>query len=179
VTPSAIADIMKEAFPQGVASVALDTGHPSVTVTAEAWHEVAVFLRDEPRLQLNMLRCVSGLDLHPEPHLELVYDLMSMRPGDAGGLWQNAGEIAVRVRLPRDGGHVRSVADVWPTAEWQEREAFDLLGITFDGHADPRRILCPDDWVGHPLRKDYVFPKEYDGIPAAAAAESEGSKATT
>ncbi len=154
----------------------MGTSHPSVTVTAEAWHAVALFLRDDPRLRMNMLRCVSGVDLHPEPFIDLVYDLMSMRPGDAGGLWQNHGEIAVRVRVPRDGGHVRSVADVWPTAEWHEREAFDLLGVTFDAHPDLRRILCPDDWVGHPLRKDYEFPKEYEGIPAAAAAD--GDKVT-
>jgi NADH-quinone oxidoreductase subunit C len=130
---------------------------------------VATFLRDDPRLAMNMLRCVSGLDLHPEPWIEMVYDLMSMRPAAGGGLWQNGGEIAIRVRVPRTGGHVASVADLWPTANWHEREAFDLFGVTFDGHPDLRRILCPDDWVGYPLLRDYEFPKEYDGIPATAA----------
>jgi len=84
-------------------------------------------------------------------------------------LLRNHGELAIKVRVPRDAPHVRSVADVWSTADWHEREAFDLLGVTFDQHPDPRRILCPDDWVGHPLRKDYEFPTEYQGIPCAAA----------
>lgn len=169
MTPSEIVEILKGAFPQAVGEPSADGSHPGVAVAAEAWHEAAVFLRDDPRLRMNMLRCLSGLDLHPEPHLELVYDLISMRPGGAAGLWENAGEIAIRVRVPRDGGRVRSVADVWPAAEWHERETFDLLGVTFDQHPDLRRILCPDDWVGHPLRKDYEFPTEYEGIPAAAA----------
>jgi NADH-quinone oxidoreductase subunit C len=180
VTPQEIADILKGRFPMAVLETAIDAKHPCVCVPPEALHDVAMLLRDDPRLGMNMLRCVSGLDLLPEPQSELVYDLISMRPPgasaatSAGGsgtdLWQNGGMIAVRVRVPRDGGHVSSVADVWPAANWHEREAFDLLGVTFDGHPDLRRILCPDDWVGHPLRKDYEFPKEYEGIPAAAAA---------
>jgi len=172
-----IAEILKARFPNGVLESATDSSHPHVVVAPELWHEVAVFLRDDPRLALNMLRCVSGVDLHPEPTIELVYDLISMQPGPGGGLWQNGGTIAIKVRVPRDGGHVRSVADVWPTANWHEREAFDLLGVTFDGHPDPRRILCPDDWVGHPLRKDYEFPKEYEGIPAITAEAGTGGTA--
>jgi len=74
--------------------------------------------------------------------------------------------LAVRLRVPRDGGHLPSVADIWPAADWHEREVFDLFGVIFDGHPDPRRILCPDDWVGHPLRKDYEHPLEYHSIPA-------------
>jgi len=144
--------------------------HPTITVTPEAWHEVALFLRDEPRLGMNMLRSISGVDQHLEAFIDLVYDLIAMRPGASGGLWQDGGTIAVRVRLPRDGGHVRSVRDVWPAAEWHEREAYDLFGVTFDEHPDLRRILCPDDWAGHALRKDYEFPKEYQGIPCAAEA---------
>ena len=59
---------------------------------------------------------------------------------------------------------VPSVAHVWAIADWHEREAFDLVGITFTGHPNLRRILCPEDWEGHPLRKDYAFPLEYHGV---------------
>ena len=60
-----------------------------------------------------------------------------------------------------------SVVRFWPAADWHEREAYDMFGIVFDGHPDLRRILCADDWEGFPLRKDYVFPREYHGIPAS------------
>jgi NADH-quinone oxidoreductase subunit C len=65
---------------------------------------------------------------------------------------------------PREGGHVPTVSSLWRTADWHEREAYDLFGIVFDGHPDPRRILCPDDWEGWPLRKDYVVQEYYHGI---------------
>ncbi len=182
MAPAEMVEILKARLPAAVTAEALEGHHPSVTVAAEAWPEVARFLRDEPRCGLNMLRLVCGLDLHPEPWFELVYELMAMRPGaarapagagcSAGALWENGGTLAVRVRVPRDNPRVPSVAEVWPTAEWHEREAYDLLGVVFEGHPDLRRILCPDDWVGHPLRKDYVFPTEYEGIPAAAAGEA-------
>jgi NADH-quinone oxidoreductase subunit C len=88
-----------------------------------------------------------------------------MEQGGPGGYWKAAGEIAIRLRVPRDQASAPSVADVWPAAEWHEREVFDMFGVTFEGHPDLRRILCPDDWVGYPLRKDYEFPLEYQGIP--------------
>lgn len=166
-----IADILKSQFAAGVLEAVVESEHPHLVVAADQWHDLALFLRDDPRLAMNMLRCVSGVDLLPEPSIEVVYDLISMHPGGEGELWRNNGTIAIKVRVPRDGGHVRSVADVWPTADWHEREAFDLLGVTFDGHPDLRRILCPDDWAGYPLRKDYEFPREYQGIPSAAATE--------
>ncbi len=89
-----------------------------------------------------------------------------MQPGGAGGYWTGGNLIALKVRVPRDGGHVATVSDVWPAAEWHEREVYDMFGVTFDNHPDMRRILCPDDWVGYPLRKDYEYPLEYHGIPA-------------
>lgn len=73
-------------------------------------------------------------------------------------------KVAIRVLLPREAPALPSVADLWPTANWHEREAFDLFGIAFEGHPDCRRILLPEDWVGHPLRKDYEMPTEYRGI---------------
>jgi len=166
MAPEEIADILQAAFGDAVSEAEMGTSHPSVTVLAERWHEIARFLRDDDRLRLNMLRCVSGIDLPDENQIEVIYDLTSLRPPRVvGSYWTGDNEIAVRIRVQRDGGHLPSVVDVWPAADWHEREVFDMLGVTFEGHPGLRRILCPDDWAGHPLRKDYEFPKEYHGIP--------------
>jgi NADH-quinone oxidoreductase subunit C len=176
MAPEAIADILKQKFGEKITASNLQTAHPYVGVTAEAWPEVARFLRDDPRLRFNMLRCISALDLLEDDQFAAIYDFDALvgepnRPE----LWKREQIFAVRVTVPRNNPHIPSVADVWPAAEWHEREAYDLMGIVFDDHPDsaddpagrhPRRILCPDDWEGHPLRKDYVFPMEYHGIPA-------------
>jgi NADH-quinone oxidoreductase subunit C len=161
--PDVIADILKDAFGEAVVDAAVETMHPSVTVVAEKWHEIALFLRNDERLGINFCRCVSGVDWPEAREIEVVFDLMSVKAGH--DLWAGDNVIAVKIRVQRDDGHMPSVADVWPTAEWHEREVFDLLGVRFDNHPDMRRILCPEDWVGHPLRKDYEYPLEYHGIP--------------
>ena len=71
----------------------------------------------------------------------------------------------LKCRLPRENPAVHTVESVWGVANWHEREAFDMFGIVFEGHSDLRRILCPDDWEGYPLRKDYKFPKSYRDMP--------------
>jgi NADH-quinone oxidoreductase subunit C len=173
MAPEEIADILRSVFGSAVREAEMGGGHPSVTVSADRWHEIALFLRDDDRLGLNMLRCVSGIDRPEEAQIEVVYDLTSLRPPRVvGSYWTGDNEIAVRVRVMRDGGHLPSVTDVWPAADWHEREVFDMLGVTFDGHPDLRRILCPDDWEGHPLRKDYQYPREFHGIPGMPEQES-------
>lgn len=152
----------------------LDALDPFVTVEPAKLVEVCLFLRDDARLKFEILNDISGVDyLEPDakkapkagfdPHLELVYHLSSFTfPGR---------RFTLKVSLPRwkDGvagslPEVPTVSGVWRTADWQEREVYDLLGVVFVGHPDPRRILLADDWVGHPLRKDYEFPLEYHGI---------------
>ncbi len=166
MAPEEVLDILKKAFPDEVTAVVADGPQPHAVVKPERWHAIALFLRDDPRLRFDWLRCVSGVDHLKEKLITVVYDLHATEgAAQAEGLWRARGEIAVKVRVARENPHVASVADVWPAANWHEREAFDLLGVTFDGHPDPRRILCPDDWVGHPLRKDYEYPLEYHGIP--------------
>jgi NADH-quinone oxidoreductase subunit C len=132
--------------------------HPRVHVNADDWRDVAEFLLREPAIQLDWLQCLSGVDYVADEKMCCVYDLWS---------FEHRHMLAVKVYTPRDKPSIASVADLWPAADWQEREAYDMFGIDFPGHPDLRRILCADDWVGFPLRKDYVFPREYHGIPAS------------
>jgi NADH-quinone oxidoreductase subunit C len=154
----------------GTNTAALD---PWVEVAPDRLVDVCRFLKTDPDLQFSMLNCISGVDYFEpdpkkaaktgwEPHLEVVYHLSSISKKHS---------LVLKVILPRwkDGvegelPEVPSVASVWRTADWHEREVFDLSGVNFTGHPDPRRILCPEDWVGHPLRRDYEMPLEYHGI---------------
>ena len=156
-----------------ITGVNLEALDPWIEVAPNAWHEVAEFLKYDDRLKLDHLNDLCGVDyLEPdpkkakkfdhEPHLELVLHLSSYDLRHA---------TVVKAILPRwkndkegDIPEIESVADIWAIADWHERECYDLVGIKFLGHPNHRRILCPEDWVGHPLRKDYEMPLEYHGI---------------
>jgi len=171
MAPEEICDLLKKRFGEAIVSTNVQGGHPYTEVAADRWSEVAEFLRDDARLRLNLLRCISSLDLLAENKLACVYDLQQVlldRPAD---LQTKTIEFAVRVTTDRENPAIPSVAHVWAAADWHEREAYDLMGITFTNHPDLRRILCPDDWEGYPLRKDYEFPLEYHGIPATTEFE--------
>jgi NADH-quinone oxidoreductase subunit C len=108
---------------------------------------VARALRDRPELRYTLLAELTAVDYHPrEPRFELVYLLVSL---------EHRRRLRLKVRLRGDDARVRTVSGVWPAANWLEREVWDLFGIVFDGHPDPRRLLMPEDWDGFPLRKDY------------------------
>lgn len=129
---------------------------PYLQIVPEQWRDVAVYLRDEAQLKFDALMCLTGFDKGPGQVLGVIYSLHSM---------EHNHKLEVRIEVPRDGGIVPSVAQIWRTADWHEREAYDLFGITFADHPDHRRMLLPDDWEGHPLRKDYETPDYYRGIP--------------
>ncbi|MBC8078933.1 MAG: NADH-quinone oxidoreductase subunit C [Gorillibacterium sp.] len=121
-----------------------DSNRPCIIVPPNHWPAVASLLRDHEEFGLNYLRSVAGIDC--ETHMEIVYYLISLETQD---------EVCVKVKTDRDLPSIPSITHVWPTANWNEREIYDLFGIDFPGHPDLRRILMPDDWVGHPMRKDY------------------------
>jgi NADH-quinone oxidoreductase subunit C len=171
VTPEEICRLLRSKFGEAVEDAVLKGVRPYVQVAPGRWPEVALFLRDEPTLSFSLLRSISALDLLAENKLACIYDLMYVPTDQPTELILRTREFAVRVVVDRDNPVIPSVAYVWPTADWHEREAYDLMGITFSGHPDLRRILCPDDWEGHPLRKDYEFPLEYHGIPGTTEYE--------
>jgi NADH-quinone oxidoreductase subunit C len=120
-----------------------------VTVYVPREHIVAVatFLRDDLEVRYNYLSDLTGNDWPDrDPRFEVIYHLYSM---------QHFTWLRLKVRVPEDECTCPTVTGVWSTANWHEREVFDLFGITFEGHPDLRRILLPDEWVGHPLRQDY------------------------
>ena len=162
-------------FGDQITGAKLDALDPWIEVAPAAIADVARYLKTDADLLFDSLNDLTGVDyfepdpkkaakLGHEPHLEVVYHLYSFTHKHA---------LVIKVKLPRwqDGqeGEIPacpSVSGVWAIADWHEREAYDLMGIRFTDHPNLRRILCTEDWVGHPLRKDYEFPLEYHGIRA-------------
>ena len=154
MTPSEIAAVLAEEIDDaGVSLEELPTAS-ALLVPRERFADVMRLLRDDERLLFDSLQLVTAVDYPPET-IECVYHLFSIERGHG---------VVVKVRVPRDKPEIESVASLWPAADWHEREQYDLMGVIYVGHPDLRRILCPEDWEGHPLRKDYVVPDEYHGI---------------
>src|SRR5690606_12144861 len=134
----------------------------TITLSKDILVDVCRYLRDDSKYYFDFLSNITAVDYFPENRFAVVYNLASLP-------FQR--QLTLRVELTmenRDKNNlpeVPSVSSVWRTADWHEREAFDLMGIFFSGHPDLRRILLPDDWQGFPLRKDYEDPESYHGIP--------------
>jgi NADH-quinone oxidoreductase subunit C len=139
---------LREKFPEAVSEPEDVLGEVSVRVARGAIRSVAMFLRDEgPFEMLTDLSAVDYLGVAPPGERYLVaYHLLS--------LTHNA-RLRLRVFVPEGDERVDSLTELWRSANWQEREVYDFFGIVFEGHPDLRRILMPDDWEGHPQRKDY------------------------
>lgn len=119
----------------------------TVAIDPAAWKRFAQQIRSDPGLDLDYLFCVTGVDW--KTHLTMVYHLVST-------VYRHT--LVVKVRLDRNRPEIETVSDIWRTAEFHEREAYDLFGIIFTGHPDLRRLFLTDDWKGWPLRKDYEDP---------------------
>lgn len=145
-----VVDALKERYP-----------HVEPAMRADGWLEVHIgtddspgffsFLKETPGLEFDYLSDVTAVDFE-DKGFQVVYHLISLGL-KADGVHRR---LAVKITVPRDHPHTPSVVGVWPTANFHEREVYDLMGVVFDGHPDLRRILMREDWVGHPLRKDYV-----------------------
>jgi len=154
---SAILDKLKGAFGDAITASDLDGMEPWAAVKPESLPEVARFCHDEEDLAFDNLMCLSAVDFPKEepPRIDVVYHLNS---------WTHGHRFVLKVQLDREHPAVPTVEEVWAVANWHEREAYDLVGVIFTGHSDLRRILLPDDWQGHPLRKDWEDPEFYNGM---------------
>jgi len=154
VEAQAIFDRMKGKFGDAVVELQGEGFSPAFVVVAPAAvKEVSRFLKEDPDLSFDSLMCLSGVDYNDR--FAVAYHLYSLKHRHAIGL---------KAMLPRENPSLPTVDDVWPAANFQEREVFDLFGIGFEGSKDLRRILLPEDWEGHLLRKDYKYPDFYHGI---------------
>jgi NADH-quinone oxidoreductase subunit C len=156
-----VVDALIAAYPpaaSAIRTVTVDRGELTLYLEREKLAEIAQTLRDDPSLRFELLSSVSGVDyLGSEQRLHAVYHLTSMT---------YRRRIRLEVSVSVDDPHVPSVTKTYPTADWQERETWDMFGIIFDGHPGLTRILMPDDWDGHPQRKDYPLggiPVQYKG----------------
>jgi NADH-quinone oxidoreductase subunit C len=150
-----IYNILKSAFEEGIGEPVTDKPvDPYMIINASSINAVCLFLRDEERLQFDYLNCLSGVD-YDKDNLAVVYHMSSFSLNH---------KLVIKVVVPKSEPKVPTVSDVWASAEWHEREAYDLIGLIFENHPDLRRILCPEDWEGHALRKDYKVPEFYNGM---------------
>ena len=150
VGPNPIVSKLREWEPRAVAEVIAFRGETTIVVPREFLRRAAEYLANAPEFDFKLLSDITGVDRFPvEPRFELNYHLVSI---------SQRARLRLCVRVPGSDPLADSVTPVWPTANWHEREIFDLFGVRFEGHPDLTRILLPENWEGHPLRKD--FPTE-------------------
>jgi len=162
---------IRESIPEAVLEARTELGNEILVVDAEHLVPAATLLRDE--FGFEMLLDISGVDWVPrEPRYDVNYHLLAL---------DDNRRLRVKVQLPDvEAPHLPSVIEVWPAADWHEREVYDFFGFVFDGHPYLRRIFMPDEWIGHPLRKDYPVggvPVEYRIEPAYVGANIVPSRA--
>jgi NADH-quinone oxidoreductase subunit C len=141
----------------------VQTGDAFIILPTENLLEVLKKLKSSEEFSFDCLSSLTALDSRGpnKDRFEVVYHLFS---------YKYRHSLTLKVSLPReDTAHIQTVEGIWPAATWMEREVYDLFGITFDNHSDLRRIMMPDDWQGHPLRKDYKEEQDYHGISTTRA----------
>jgi NADH-quinone oxidoreductase subunit C len=144
----AIVDRLKEALPNAALEAAVSADLQATVYTSRN-DVLAVLkeLRDNPALRCVLLSELTAVDYWPQqPRFEVIYILVS---------FEHRARVRLKVRLDGNDAHLGTASGLWPAANWLEREVWDMFGIEFDNHPDPRRLLMPEDWEGYPLRKDY------------------------
>lgn len=155
MTPKEIFDNLKSKFGEAVLEFKEDKPvDPYIIVSADKIDEICYYLRDLEDFQFDSLSCLSGVD-YGDGKLGVTYHLFS---------YAKRHKVILKVIVPADIPDVKTVSEVWQTANWHEREAYDMIGIKFEGHKDLRRILLEEDWEGHPLRKDFQVPEFFHGM---------------
>ncbi len=164
--------VLRAALPEAVVASDMSGHHPWIRIRAQDLRAACRLLRDAPGLELDCCHLISGVDwpdAEEGPTIEVVYHLCSysVPPDEAyrRRTTKNDPWVALKVRVPREAPEVPTVMDIWTGADWHERETWDLVGVRFTGRRELRRILLPEDWPGHPLRKDWVYPATYHGVP--------------
>lgn len=132
---------------------------PFIVIAPDVLRDVMLALKGDPALAFDYLTLITAVDYPAEQRIQVVYHLYS---------YTHFHKIVIKADVPREKPDIASIADIYPAADWHEREEFDLMGVIFTDHPDLRRILCVEDFEGHPLRKDYVEPEFYHGIPTKA-----------
>lgn len=156
-----IKKVISEAFSEEIVTFSEEGLQPAILVDPRSIVRVCEFLFTDSRLYFDFLACLTGIDNGPvKGTMEVVYHLVSIPYGHKLVIKTTLDRLPTDASLPT----IPSVSEIWKTADWHEREAYDLLGIYFSGHPDLRRILLPEDWEGHPLRKDYQAQDKYHGI---------------
>ncbi|WP_140936922.1 NADH-quinone oxidoreductase subunit C [Sphingobacterium lumbrici] len=145
---------------ESIVDVQLDGLQQALVINPAYLVDICDWLRDNPIYYFDFLSNITAVDYHPEAKFAVVYHLTSIPYQKQLTLKVFIANDRMAANLPE----IPSVSAVWKTADWHEREAFDLMGVYFSGHPDLRRILLPDDWEGYPLRKDYEDPESYHGI---------------
>ena len=153
MTPEAIHANLRAQCGDAVLELDTSVQDPWIGVDPQAIAAVALVAKQDSELDFKSLMCLSGVDA--KENLQVVYHLHSLT---------HRHKIVLKVSVPKTAATTQSVTGVWRGADWYERECYDLFGVRFEGHPDLRRLLLPDDWEGHPLRKEYVFPTEYGGV---------------
>lgn len=149
-----IFESLKAEFSEDILSITEEgNSEPFITVNPANIVDIMLFLRDEEEMLFDYLSCLSAVD--NKDNFLVVYNLYSIK---------HKHRLTVKAELPRENPTIASVEKVWLSADWHERESWDLMGINFEGHHNLIRILNPYDWEGYPLRKDYVTPEYYHGI---------------